>query len=76
MVLSMGYSREYGLITEAHAQLFVIRNCSSVCSGGEETAAGRGWSAVAGIGGGLTVHRERESGAVSKDRKLSVGFCY
>jgi hypothetical protein len=33
-----------------------------------------GRSAVVGGGGG-TVHRERESGAVSDDRKLSVGFC-
>jgi hypothetical protein len=37
--------------------------------------AGRGRSAVAGGGGEGTVHMERESGAVSDDRKLSVGFC-
>jgi hypothetical protein len=36
------YSREYGLLTEAHTQLSVVRNCSSVCSGGEETAGGQG----------------------------------
>jgi hypothetical protein len=41
------YSREYGLMTEAHAQLSVVRNCSSE----GETAGGRGWSAVAGGGG-------------------------
>ncbi len=34
--------REYGLITEAHAQLSVVGNCSSVCSGGGETAGGQG----------------------------------
>ncbi len=44
--------RGYGLITEAHAQLSVIGNCSSVCSGEGETASGQGWSAVAGCGGG------------------------
>jgi hypothetical protein len=31
---------------------------------------------VAGGGGRQTVHRETESGAVSNDKKLSVGFCY
>jgi hypothetical protein len=44
-------SREYGLITEAHAQLSVVQNCSSECSGGGETARGGEWSAVAGGGG-------------------------
>jgi hypothetical protein len=46
----MGSTREYGLITEAHAQLSVVGNCSIVCSGGGETAGGwgvisssRGW---------------------------------
>ncbi len=51
-----------------------------MCLGGGETAGGPGWSAVAGgwgtKGGGQTVQREGESGAVSNDRKLSVGFCY
>jgi hypothetical protein len=49
-------------------------------SGGGETAIGRGvvsssrgWGEE---GGGQTVHRERESGAVSNHRKLSVGFCH
>ncbi len=38
--------REYELMTEAHAKLSVVRNCSRsslpVCSGGGETAGGRG----------------------------------
>ncbi len=72
--------REYELITEAHAQLSAVRNCSRsslrVCLGEGKQLAGGGRSAVAGDGGRQTVHRERESGAVSNDRKLSVGFCY
>jgi hypothetical protein len=45
-------------------------------SGGGETAGRAGGRlAVVGGGGGGTVHREIESGAVSDDRKLSVGFC-
>jgi hypothetical protein len=68
-------TREYELMTEAHAKLSVIRNCfksSLRVSRGGETAGGWGWSAVAGGGGRQTVHRERESGAVSNDRKLSL----
>jgi hypothetical protein len=76
--------REYELITEAHAKTFrrpnLLQILSSCVSGGGETAGGqevvssnRGWGEE---GGGQTVHRERESGAVSNDRKLSVGFCY
>ncbi len=34
--------REYGLITEAHAQLSVVGNCSNVCPGGGKTAGVRG----------------------------------
>ncbi len=45
-------------------------------SGGGETAGQSGGrSAVVGVGGGETVNRERESGVISDDRKLSVGFC-
>jgi hypothetical protein len=53
--------REYGLITEAHAQLSVVGNCSSVCSGGGETARGWGWSAVAGGGGEDRQYTGREN---------------
>jgi hypothetical protein len=62
-------TREYELITEAHAQISVILNCSRfslpVCSGGGETA-GRGGGMVSSSRGlaGQTIHRERESGAV------------
>jgi hypothetical protein len=73
-------SREYELITEAHAKLSVVRNSSRsslhVCLGEREQLAGGGRSAVAGGGGRQTVHREREFGAVYYDRKLSLGFCY
>jgi hypothetical protein len=58
------YLREYGLITEAHAQLSVVGNCSnplSVCvwgRGNSWRAGSGGWSSVAGGGGGgQTVHR-------------------
>ncbi len=34
-------TRVHGLITEAHAQLSVVGNCSIVCSGGGETAGGQ-----------------------------------
>ncbi len=55
-IISYGGEREYELITEAHAQLSVIWNCSRfflpVSSGGGEQLAGGGWSAVAGEGGG------------------------
>jgi hypothetical protein len=34
--------REYGFIKEAHAQLSVVGNCSSVRSGGGTTADGQG----------------------------------
>ncbi len=49
----------------------------SLCvSGGGETAGREEVvSSRKGEGGGQTVHRERESGAVQDDRKLSVGFC-
>jgi hypothetical protein len=61
-------------MTEAHAKLFVLRNCSRsllrVCLGMGEQLAGGGWSAVAGGGGRQTVHRKTESGAVYYDRKL------
>jgi hypothetical protein len=47
--------REYELITEAHAQLSVVRNCSRsslrVCVGEGKQLAGGGRSAVAGGGG-------------------------
>jgi hypothetical protein len=59
-----------------HAQLSVVGNCSSVCSGGEETAGGRGWSAVAGGGGRTDSTRGERIWSVSNGRKLSVGFCY
>jgi hypothetical protein len=66
-------------MTEAHAKLSVVGNCSRsslpVCLGEGTQLAGRGWSAVEGGGGRQTVHSERESGAVWNDRKLSVGFC-
>ncbi len=72
-------NREYELITEAHAQLSVVGNCSrsslSVCLGEGKQLAGGGRSAVVGGGGWGTVLRERECGAVSDDRKLSMGFC-
>jgi hypothetical protein len=46
-------------------------------SGGGETAGGRGEvSSSRGWGEADSTHMERESGAVSNDRKLSVGFCY
>jgi hypothetical protein len=49
-------SREYELMTEAHATLSVVRNCSKsylcVCLGEGKQLAGGGWSAVAGEGGG------------------------
>jgi hypothetical protein len=55
-------------MTEAHAKLSVVRNCSIsslyVCLGEGKQLAGRGRSAGAGGGGRQTVHRERESGAV------------
>jgi hypothetical protein len=76
-------TREYELMTEAHAKISVVRKCSKsslhVCLGEGNQLVGSGRSAGAGgggEGGGQTVHRERESGAVSNDRKLSVGFCY
>jgi hypothetical protein len=47
-----------------------------VCLGEGKQLAGGGWSVVAGGGGRQTVHMERGSGAVSNDRKLSLGFCY
>jgi hypothetical protein len=76
-----GGGREYELITEAHAKLSVVRNCSKsslhVCLGEGKQLAGGGWSAVTGGGGGGADSTQgRESGAVSNDRKLSVGFCY
>ncbi len=54
MTMEMDMDKEYELLTEAHAQLFVVGNCSRfclpVCSGGGETAGGwgmvsssRGW---------------------------------
>jgi hypothetical protein len=47
--------REYELMTEAHAKLSVVRNCSNsslyVCLGEGKQLVGRGWSAVAGGGG-------------------------
>jgi hypothetical protein len=47
--------REYESMTEAHAKLSVIRNCSKssqrVCLGEGKQLAGRGWSAVAEGGG-------------------------
>jgi hypothetical protein len=50
-----GPHREYELMTEAHAKLSVVRNCSRfslhVCLGEGEQLAGRGRSAVAGGGG-------------------------
>ncbi len=50
-----------------------------MCSGEGETAGGRGVvSSSRGLGeegGGQTIHRDRESGVVSNDRKLSMGFC-
>jgi hypothetical protein len=36
-------------------------------------SSSRGWGRR---GGGQTVQRERESGAVSNDRNLSMGFCH
>jgi hypothetical protein len=39
---TIGKDRDYGFITEAHAQLCVVGNCSSVCPGGGETASGQG----------------------------------
>jgi hypothetical protein len=70
-------------MTEDHAKLSVVRNSSKsslrVCLGEGKQLVGGEWSAVAGgggEGGGQTVHRERESGAVPNDRKLIVGFCY
>jgi hypothetical protein len=67
-------------------KISLVGNCSSVCSGGGETAGRRGvvsssgqqeqGQGVGGGGGRATVHRERESGAVSNYRKLSVGFYY
>jgi hypothetical protein len=61
-------AREYELMTEAHAKLYVVRNCSRsslpVCLGEGEQFAGGGRSAAAGGGGRQTVHREREFGAV------------
>ncbi len=65
--------REYELITEAQAQLSVVRNCSRfslpVCSGmgeGKQLAGGGGVSSSRGRGGGgrQYVNREREFGAV------------
>jgi hypothetical protein len=51
-------NREYELITEAHAQLSVVGNCSrfslSVCSRVGKQLAGGGWSAIAGGEGGGT----------------------
>jgi hypothetical protein len=48
-------TREYELMTEAHAKLSVIQNCSKsslrVCLGEGKQLAGGGWSAVAGGGG-------------------------
>jgi hypothetical protein len=60
--MSIDKTREYELITEAHAQLSVIQNCSRsslrVSMGGGEQLEGGGWSAVAG-GGGRDIHRGR-----------------
>ncbi len=54
-------------MTEAHAKLSVVGNCSRsslhVCLGEGEQLAGGGRSAVAGGGGRQIVHTERESGA-------------
>jgi hypothetical protein len=50
-----GGGREYELMTEAHAKLSVVRNCSKsslrVCLGEREQLAGGGWSVVAEGGG-------------------------
>jgi hypothetical protein len=50
------WSREYELITEAHAQLSVIRNCSrsslTMSGGGETASGGAGVVSRAGVGGG------------------------
>ncbi len=58
------YTREFELITEAHAQLFVVRNSSRsslrVCVGGGETAGERGEvSSSGGVGGGDSTQGER-----------------
>ncbi len=57
--------REYDLMTEAHAKLSVLRNCSRtyhcVCLGGGETAVGRGEVSNSRGWGRQTVHK---SGAV------------
>jgi hypothetical protein len=54
-LLSFQGLREYELITEAHAKLSVVGNCSRsslrVCLGEGEQLAGGGRSAVAGVGG-------------------------
>jgi hypothetical protein len=76
--LFIGQIREYELMTEAHAKLSAIRNCSRsslrVCIRERKQLAGRGWSAVAEGGGRQTVHRETESEAFSTT-ELNVGFC-
>ncbi len=67
-------NREYELMTEAHAKLSVVGNCSrsSLCVwlGEGKQLAGRGWSAVARGEGRRTAHREKESGAVNNSYSL------
>ncbi len=69
-------SREYELMTEAHAKLSVVRNCSRsslhVCLGEGEQLAGGGRSAVAGGGRRQTVHRERERQKVERGLLLLI----
>ncbi len=68
------YAREHELMTETHAKLSVVGNCSrsSLSVSGEGDTAG-GWGVVSRSRGWgrQTVHRERESGAVLRPNSES-----